>query len=152
MSGGVGPGVGRTAVWTAGLRATESTRPDRLLDDPYAAAFVAAYGSGGLAAQTASAGGAPAQKTSTGGATAQTASAGGVAEQTVSAGRAAAQTPSAGRVAAQTASAGGLAAETASVPPGASEFVAIRTRFYDDQVGAATAAGLRQIVLLAAGL
>jgi len=68
------------------------------------------------------------------------------------AGGLAAETASAGGLAAETASAGGLAAETASVPPGASEFLAIRTRFYDDQVRAATAAGLRQIVLLAAGL
>jgi methyltransferase (TIGR00027 family) len=91
MGGGVGPGVGRTAVWTAGLRAAESARPDRLLDDPYAGAFVAAAGSS-------------------------------------------------------------VAAETAVVPPGASEFLAIRTRFFDDQARAATAAGIRQIVLLAAGL
>lgn len=33
------PAVGRTAVGVAGLRARESRRPDRLFDDPYAAAF-----------------------------------------------------------------------------------------------------------------
>jgi methyltransferase (TIGR00027 family) len=38
------------------------------------------------------------------------------------------------------------------VPPGASEFLAIRTRFYDDHLLDACAAGVRQVVLLAAGL
>jgi methyltransferase (TIGR00027 family) len=33
------PAVGRTAVGVAALRALESGRPDRLFDDPYAAAF-----------------------------------------------------------------------------------------------------------------
>jgi methyltransferase (TIGR00027 family) len=33
------PAVGRTAVGVAALRALESRRPDRLFDDPYAAAF-----------------------------------------------------------------------------------------------------------------
>jgi methyltransferase (TIGR00027 family) len=92
--GGAGlPGVGRTAVWVAGLRAAENARPDRLFDDPFAAGFVEAFG-------TAS-GGAPA---------------------------------------------------AVGVPAGASEFLAIRTRFYDDQARAATASGARQVVLLAAGL
>jgi methyltransferase (TIGR00027 family) len=36
------PGVGRTALGVAGLRAMESRRPDRLFDDPYAQAFVEA--------------------------------------------------------------------------------------------------------------
>src|SRR5690349_21312242 len=92
--GGAGlPGVGRTAVWVAGLRAAENARPDRLFDDPFAAGFVEAFG-------TAS-GGAPA---------------------------------------------------TVGVPAGASAFLAIRTRFYDDQARAAPASGARQVVLLAAGL
>jgi hypothetical protein len=47
---------------------------------------------------------------------------------------------------------GGVAAATAGVPPGASEFLAIRTRFFDDQARAACTAGIRQVVLLAAGL
>ncbi|WP_410640845.1 class I SAM-dependent methyltransferase [Amycolatopsis sp. lyj-346] len=33
------PAVSRTAVGVAALRAAESRRPDRLFDDPYAAAF-----------------------------------------------------------------------------------------------------------------
>ncbi|WP_145910481.1 SAM-dependent methyltransferase [Kitasatospora viridis] len=37
-------GVGRTAIGVARVRALESARPDRLFDDPYAAAFVAASG------------------------------------------------------------------------------------------------------------
>ncbi|MEU4250697.1 SAM-dependent methyltransferase [Amycolatopsis sp. NPDC026612] len=36
------PAVSRTAVGVAALRAYESSRPDRLFDDPYAAAFFAA--------------------------------------------------------------------------------------------------------------
>ncbi|MEV4055375.1 SAM-dependent methyltransferase [Amycolatopsis sp. NPDC049688] len=36
------PAVSRTAVGVAALRAYESSRPDRLFDDPYAAAFVEA--------------------------------------------------------------------------------------------------------------
>ncbi|MFB9207914.1 SAM-dependent methyltransferase [Nonomuraea spiralis] len=39
-------GVARTAVGAAWLRARESERPDRLFDDPYAGAFVAAAGAG----------------------------------------------------------------------------------------------------------
>lgn len=35
-------GVGRTALGVAQVRAHETTRPDRLFDDPYASAFVAA--------------------------------------------------------------------------------------------------------------
>jgi methyltransferase (TIGR00027 family) len=37
------------------------------------------------------------------------------------------------------------------LPPGASEFAAIRTRFFDDAALAAGQAGIRQVVLLAAG-
>src|SRR5947208_5751157 len=36
------PAVSRTAVGVAALRAYESSRPDRLFDDPYAAAFAEA--------------------------------------------------------------------------------------------------------------
>ncbi|MFI9591951.1 SAM-dependent methyltransferase [Nonomuraea sp. NPDC052265] len=39
-------GVARTAVGAARLRARESERPDRLFDDPYAGAFVAAADAG----------------------------------------------------------------------------------------------------------
>lgn len=37
-------------------------------------------------------------------------------------------------------------------PPGASEFLAIRVRFYDDYLLGAATTGIRQVVLLAAGL
>src|SRR5205823_2732807 len=50
------------------------------------------------------------------------------------------------------AAAGGAAPDATAVPPGASEFLAIRTRFYDDYLLDACAAGAHQIVLLAAGL
>jgi methyltransferase (TIGR00027 family) len=36
------PGLGLTAILVAGARATESARPDRLFEDPFARAFVAA--------------------------------------------------------------------------------------------------------------
>jgi methyltransferase (TIGR00027 family) len=38
------------------------------------------------------------------------------------------------------------------LPPGASEFAAVRTRFFDDAARAAARAGIWQVVLLAAGL
>lgn len=82
------PGVSRTAVWVAMMRAGEGARPDRWFDDQLASAFVAA---------------APPEP-------------------------------------------------AGSVPPGASEFMAIRTRFYDEGLLAACAAGIRQVVVLAAGL
>jgi methyltransferase (TIGR00027 family) len=85
------PGVSRTAVWVAGMRASEGERADRLFDDRFARAFVSAAGSG-------------------------------------------------------------VAPDAAAMPPGASEFLTIRTRFFDDQARAASAAGIRQVVLLAAGL
>ena len=44
------------------------------------------------------------------------------------------------------------AREMSAGPPGASEFLAIRTRFYDDHLLGSSAAGVRQVVLLAAGL
>jgi methyltransferase (TIGR00027 family) len=40
------PGVGRTALGVARIRAAESARPDRLFDDPLAAAFAAAAPAG----------------------------------------------------------------------------------------------------------
>jgi methyltransferase (TIGR00027 family) len=91
-SGAALPGVSRTAVWVAGLRAAEEAQPDRLFDDPYARAFVEAAGGGGVSDAA------------------------------------------------------------AAVPPGASEFLAVRTRFFDDQARVAGTAGIRQVVLLAAGL
>src|SRR5262245_54924437 len=80
------PGVSRTAVWVASLRAAETRRADKLFDDALAREFVSA------------AGGAP---------------------------------------------------ETN--PVGTVDFLAIRTRFYDDRLLAACAEGIRQVVLLAAG-
>jgi methyltransferase (TIGR00027 family) len=47
---------------------------------------------------------------------------------------------------------GGDTPAAALLPPGASWFLAIRTRFFDDAVLAACAAGVRQVVLLGAGL
>lgn len=46
----------------------------------------------------------------------------------------------------------GVAPNAAAGPPGGSEFVAIRARFFDDEVRAAGRLGVRQVVLLAAGL
>lgn len=89
--------LGQTAVEVAIVRARESERPDRLFEDPYAAAFVAALGAT-LADEAADA-----------------------------------QTPEAARAA--------LALQ-----------IAIRTRFFDDQLIDACSIGCRQVVLLAAGL
>lgn len=92
------PGVGRTALGVARIRAAESARPDRLFDDPLAAAFAAA---------------APADQASIDG-----------------------QPPGPG-----------------GTPVSLLGFrVVIRTRFYDDYLLGAVAAGCRQVVLVAAGL
>ena len=88
--GAAPPGVSRTALLMAVLRAEEGRRADLLVDDPLAPAFVAAAGG---------------------------------------------DTPAA-----------------TLLPSGASRFLAIRTRFFDDAVLAACAAGVRQVVLLGAGL
>jgi methyltransferase (TIGR00027 family) len=90
--------VSKTAVGVAAQRATESTRPDRLFHDPYAAAFVA--------------------------------SAGDVLplDHPVRTGR------------------GSEVAALLGV------HVVVRTRFYDEYLRAAVAAGCGQVVLLAAGL
>lgn len=90
-------GVGKTALGVAYVREMESSRPDRLFEDPYARAFLAA---------------AP----------------GAFREERV---------PS-----------GGLASLGAAFALHA----VIRTRFFDDYLLAASAAGCRQVVLLAAGL
>jgi methyltransferase (TIGR00027 family) len=92
-SGETLPGVSRTAVWVAGMRADEGGRADRLFEDPLARAFVAAA-----------------------------------------------------------ASRGAVVPDATAVPPGASDFLAIRTRFFDDQALDACASGIRQVALLAAGL
>jgi methyltransferase (TIGR00027 family) len=90
-------GVGRTAIGMARVRAEENRRPDRLFDDPYAQAFVAA-----------APGAFPEQRTAPG--------------------------------------------ELASWGATISVHGVIRTRFFDDYLLAACAAGCRQVVLLAAGL
>lgn len=46
----------------------------------------------------------------------------------------------------------GVAPAVTAMPPGSSEFLAVRTRFFDDQLRAAWTAGIGQLVLLAAGL
>jgi methyltransferase (TIGR00027 family) len=88
-------GVGTTALGVAQVRARESARPDRLFDDPYAAAFVAAAPD--VLPRTAD-----------------------VPERSVGA---------------------AFAAHTI-----------FRTRCYDDHLLTACASGIRQVVLLAAGL
>jgi methyltransferase (TIGR00027 family) len=89
-------GVSKTALGVARIRAGESRRPDRLFEDPYAAAFVAAMPDAYAGVQ---------------------------------------------RSDAQRAVGAALALH-----------VVIRTKFYDDYLLGATAAGCRQVVLLAAGL
>jgi methyltransferase (TIGR00027 family) len=91
MSDEVLPGVSRTAVWVAGMRAAEGDRADPWFDDQFAGVFVSAVG-------------------------------------------------------------GDVTLGVDAMPPGTKEYVAIRTRFLDEQVRIACAAGIRQVVLLAAGL
>ncbi len=120
-NGNILPGVGRTAIGVAKIRARESERADRLFHDPYAGAFVDA---------------AP--------------------EALVDA------APGALVDAAPEALMGAAPGVTLprQAPPGESTAlgaifqarVAIRTRFYDDYLLAACAAGCRQVVLLAAGM
>jgi methyltransferase (TIGR00027 family) len=92
-------GVGRTALGMARVRAGESRRPDRLFDDPYAEAFVAAV-PGAFAGE----------------------------EERAAAG------------------------ELARIGSMLAFHGILRTRFFDDYLLAAAAAGCRQVVLLAAGL
>ena len=102
MSDGDAPtGVGKTALGVAMVRAEESRRSDRLFDDPYAAAFLAAA-PGAFERE-------------------QRAVTTGVADM----------------------AAWGTAFWTQTV---------IRTRFYDDYLLDAAHGGIRQVVLLAAGL
>ena len=89
-------GVPKTALGVARIRAAETARPDRLFDDPYAAAFVDAM-------------------------------------------------PEAYAADTRDTSAGSVGARIAL-------HVVVRTKFYDDYVLSAAADGIRQIVLLAAGL
>jgi methyltransferase (TIGR00027 family) len=97
------PGVGRTALGAAMVRARESRRGDRLFDDAYAQAFVdAAPGAFPEAGETEE------QRTAPG--------------------------------------------PRASVGAVLYAHGVIRTRFFDDYLASATAAGCRQVVLLAAGL
>ena len=111
-------GVGQTALGVAKFRARESERADRLFDDPYAEAFVAAVPEA-LA---------------------------GAPEALAAAPEAVARAPEA--VAERRAPPG----EPSSLGAIFQARVAIRTRFLDDYLLAATAAGCRQIVLVAAGL
>jgi methyltransferase (TIGR00027 family) len=94
---GLPEGVGRTALGVARIRAAESRRDDRLFEDPYADAFVAA---------------AP---------------------------EASSPSPAAGT-------------RAASVRRALAVHVVLRTRFFDDYLLDACATGVRQVVLLAAGL
>jgi methyltransferase (TIGR00027 family) len=97
--GGSPRGVGETALGAAMMRARESGRPDRLFDDPYAAALVEA------------------------------------APPVFDEGPSSADDPL-----------------IAQLEAAFEVSVAVRTRFYDDFVLAASAAGCRQVVLLGAGL
>ncbi|MEU9119382.1 SAM-dependent methyltransferase [Streptomyces sp. NPDC048506] len=132
-------GVAATALGVARIRAAESARPDRLFDDPYAAAFVAAAG-GVEAAAAASVSRRPAASDGTG------------------------STGSTGNDAAVPA-----AARRDAFHRTLARHIVLRTRFFDDYLREATtgrpseattehssvAAGghaLRQVVILAAGL
>lgn len=96
--GGLPAGVGKTALGVAAVRAAESRRADRLFDDPYAEAFLAAAPGAFDIEQRHGAG------------------------------------------------------EMASWGAAFSSHAVTRTRFFDDYLLAATAGGIGQVVLLAAGL
>jgi methyltransferase (TIGR00027 family) len=87
-------GVGLTALGAARGRASESARPDHLIDDPFAACFLAAAGDPRLPSDT----------------------------------------------------------TTVDLRPIINAYVGIRTRYFDDALLAATAAGIRQVLILGAGL
>jgi methyltransferase (TIGR00027 family) len=95
--------VGLTALGAAASRAIESSRPDRLVDDPFVAAFVEA---------------------------------------------ARPPIPMTVRWPAD----GDAVSETDAVLVRSSAYVGVRSRFFDDFLSAACAAGVRQVVVLAAGL
>lgn len=99
--------MGRTALGVARVRAAESARPDRLFDDPFAAAFTAAAVGQALDGQPPGASQSP--------------------------------TP-------ETAGPGGIPVSRLGF------HVLIRTRFYDEYLLDAVAAGCGQVVLVAAGL
>jgi methyltransferase (TIGR00027 family) len=95
MSNELPAGVGLTALAVADARARESTRADRLFDDPFARLFIDAAGAAFAAESTDG---------------------------------------------------------TIDIRAMRAEYVAVRTRYFDDALLGACAAGCRQVVLLAAGL
>jgi methyltransferase (TIGR00027 family) len=136
-NGKIPQGVGQTAIGVAKIRARESERDDRLFHDPYAGAFVdAAPGALVDAAPGALVDAAPGALVD--------AAPGALVDAA----------PEALVDAAPGATVPGQAAPGGSTALGAifQARVAIRTRFFDDYLLAACAAGCRQVVLLAAGM
>jgi methyltransferase (TIGR00027 family) len=167
-NGNIPQGVGQTAIGVAKIRARESERADRLFHDPYAGAFVdAAPGAPVDAGPGAPAEAAPGAPVDAGPGAPAEAAPGALAdaapEAPVDAGPealadAAPGAPvDAGPDALVDAALGATVPRQASGEPTAlgaifQARVVIRTRFYDDYLLAACAAGCRQVVLLAAGM
>ncbi|MEU5433598.1 SAM-dependent methyltransferase [Streptomyces sp. NPDC020719] len=133
--------VSRTALTVAAVRARESERPDKLFDDPYAAAFRSAADLPAFG---------PGRRFGAGergcGASSCKAEEGGDAER-----RQPTTTPQMGVPHPHVP---GKIHRTGPSPlaVGFAHHAVIRTRFYDDALLAACDAGIRQVVLLAAGL
>jgi methyltransferase (TIGR00027 family) len=128
VNGNIPQGVGQTAIGVAKIRARESERADRLFHDPYAGAFVdAAPGALVDAAPDALVDAAPGAPVDAGPEALVDAAPGATVPR---------QVPG----------------EPTALGAIFQARVAIRTRFYDDYLLAACAAGCRQVVLLAAGM
>jgi methyltransferase (TIGR00027 family) len=163
--------VGRTAIGVARIRAAESGRPDRLFDDPYAAAFAAAAADVAGSVGPDLAGPAAPDLSASADVPASADVAGSVGPDLAGpvAPDLSASADVAGSAGPDLAGPAGLelsgqthAAGSRAAPPGSpaasslgrrlSFQVVIRTRFFDDYLLAAAGAGIRQVVLLAAGL
>ncbi|MFF0458482.1 class I SAM-dependent methyltransferase [Nocardia africana] len=127
--------VGATALGVAAMRAAETRRPDALFRDPYAARLVEAAGSGWshiMSAQVAAA---------SGGADSAAEGAGNsVSEGAADSGGSGADGP------------GSATVEGAPVYSSLAAMLIARTVYFDEYFAAASAAGIRQVVILASGL
>ncbi|OEV30203.1 methyltransferase [Streptomyces nanshensis] len=119
-------GVGLTALAVAAGRAAESARPDALMSDPYASRLVAAAQS-------------PVPFPFAGGSAESAESAG-------SAGSAGSGEPAA------SAGSGATGVQDEEMWNGASDYIGLRSRVFDDYFRDAAGAGIRQAVILASGL
>lgn len=124
--------VGATALGVAAMRAAETRRPDALFRDPYAARLVEAAGSGWSHIMRA-----------------QVAAASGGAD---SAAEGAGSSVSEGAADSGGSGADGSDSATGAVYSSLAAMLIARTVYFDEYFAAASAAGIRQVVILASGL